>query len=163
MKKQTSIPLQQSKLSLRLCSTFILAVLACYVLPRAAHAQCTNTCTATNTALGSDALFGSGGGYNSAFGAIALSNDSTGTSNTAFGYAAVSSVYDISDNTAVGSYALVFTTTGFGQNTAIGSQALKGGGTSDNSASFNTATGFSIAVFNYNWRLQRGQRQAGAL
>jgi hypothetical protein len=152
MKNKPSIPLQQSKLSLRLCSTFILAALAWCALPLAAHAACTTICDFTNTAFGDSALPSTSGTGNSAFGAAALASDSTGSRNTAVGTGAANSLYAFSDNTAVGYSALAFTSSGSGQNTAIGSQALRG--ITANSASFNTATGFqslySVSTGSYN-------------
>lgn len=84
----------------------------------------------TNTSVGADALkFNVGKKYNTAFGASALKNNSTGTlgfhstNNAAFGYGALTNNTQGYYNVAVGANALSRNTTGY-NNVAIGDSAL---------------------------------------
>ena len=84
----------------------------------------------SNTATGYQALYfndsnGTGlGSYNSAFGAFALTNNTSGEANSAFGTGAMEFNQTGLDNVAVGTDALSSNTTGVG-NTAIGTDALE--------------------------------------
>jgi len=94
-----------------------------------------------NTAFGyltlnANIVSDSGGRFTSAFGAGALSSNTTGWGNTAHGTGALFSNTTGSINTAVGGEVLISNTTG-AFNTAIGYNALY----SDEIGSFNTATG----------------------
>lgn len=94
-----------------------------------------------NTAFGyhtlnANIVSDSGGRFTSAFGAGALSSNTTGWGNTAHGAGALSSNTTGSINTAVGGEVLISNTTG-GFNTAIGYNSLY----ANQTGSFNTATG----------------------
>ena len=79
---------------------------------------------AYNTAVGASALASGSlsGGFNSAFGNVALNANTTGASNSAFGYAALNSNTTGSSNTAYGLSSLLNNTTA-SNNTAVGYQA----------------------------------------
>ena len=100
-------------------------------------------------ALNANIVSDSGGRFTSAFGAGALSSNTTGWGNTAHGTGALSSNTTGSINTAVGGETLISNKTG-GFNTAIGYNALY----SNEDGSFNTATGdytlFSNTIGNAN-------------
>jgi len=98
-----------------------------------------------NTAMGIDALLHvvvvEGGTWNTAAGAFALENDSTGNLNTALGAYAMQDNTNGYLNTASGAEALRFNTSG-NSNTAIGAEALLINTTGSN----NTAAGLSALV-----------------
>src|SRR3989441_3156538 len=98
---------------------------------------------ATNTAIGSSALFNNTGDKNAAVGAGALFSNTTGFSNTASGVSALQSNSTGFFNTASGFSALELNTTG-GGNTASGVFALESNTTGGN----NTATGVSALANN---------------
>ncbi|MGH7209053.1 MAG: tail fiber domain-containing protein [Nitrospiraceae bacterium] len=89
----------------------------------------------SNTAIGSNALPRNTADFNTASGAQALSNNTTGHRNTASGYAALQRNITGCCNTASGVDTLQFNVTG-GHNTASGVGALL-----FNTADFNTASG----------------------
>ena len=80
---------------------------------------------------------------NTAYGANALSHNTTGSEDSAFGASALFSNTTGYGNTAAGWYALYFNTTGYG-NTATGLAALEGNG----SGAGNTATGIGSLANN---------------
>jgi hypothetical protein len=117
--------------------------------------------SASNTAMGEDALYNlSGGSFNTAagiysllsnsngsgnaaFGNQSLQNNTTGSNNTAVGSDAMLGNETGDNNTAVGANALVNDTDGYG-NTAIGTNALY----STTYAQGNTAVGFNALYAN---------------
>ncbi len=110
------------------------------------YALVANTTGSQNTATGFCALgCNTFGLANTAFGSFALRGGAgaSGTRNTAVGAAALSNFTTGSCNTAVGVDTMSSTTTGI-ENTATGSQALR----FNTSGSFNTATGFCALVSN---------------
>jgi hypothetical protein len=99
-----------------------------------------------NTAMGTDALFSlmpGGTGENTASGAYALWQNTTGGSNSAFGAGALNQNTIGSDNTAIGYGALNHNTMG-GNNTASGIAALL----SNQTGNDNTASGYGALLTN---------------
>jgi trimeric autotransporter adhesin len=115
-----------------------------------------------DTAMGTAALqsLNNSSGGNTAAGASALVQDTTGAYNSAFGYLTLFSNVSGIYNTAVGAEALYFNTTG-NLNTAVGAGALNANTTGSNNSAFgqnalvknttgiaNTASGFSALFSN---------------
>jgi hypothetical protein len=104
---------------------------------RTLRALYSNSNASSNTATGADSLRDSRGNFNTASGAQALENNTTGASNTAVGYTALVSNTTGASNTAVGLTALGFNTSG-DHNTATGTSALL----SNTTGAENTAIGY---------------------
>jgi len=110
----------------------------------------------TNTAVGAQALEeNTTGSVNTAVGREALEDNTTGNSNTAVGYKALETTTTGSSNTAVGLRVLEANTTGF-SNTAVGREALADNTTGTNNtvvgyqASETTTTGSRNTVLGYS-------------
>lgn len=99
------------------------------------------TTSNTNTAVGLDALAGSSGTNNTAFGSGVLSATSAFTNNTAFGFNALNQATG-NENSAFGSEALLDVAAGI-RNCAFGRSALAA-----NTADGNTAMGYRALVAN---------------
>jgi polyhydroxyalkanoate synthesis regulator phasin len=102
-----------------------------------------------NTAVGSSALYGNIGSYNTAVGDSALKSNTVGQYNTALGYETLSANSNGSYMTAVGSYALTGNTTG-GYDTAFGSYALNLNTTGTGNTAFGYAALRSTTTGNNN-------------
>jgi len=100
------------------------------------------TTGARNTGVGAATLVFNNGVNNTAIGAGALLNNTTGSGNTATGFFALIRNTEGGSNTANGASALAFNTTG-DENTATGANAL-----SNNTASRNTANGANALLAN---------------
>jgi trimeric autotransporter adhesin len=122
--------------------------------------QLSGSISVFSTSWGYSTLINNTGIDNTAFGNIALKNNTTGSQNVAVGDGALLSNTTATDNTALGHQALLSNTTG-GKNTATGSRALIANTTgSDNTAigtgvlfnnttgSGNTATGGLVLLNN---------------
>lgn len=101
-----------------------------------------------NTAFGYKALLGTGS-FNTAIGASALSNNTSGRNNTAVGESALLSNTNGALNTALGSGALKLNTSGF-QNVAIGTDALANNSTGLNNISIGSGSLFSNTTGEFN-------------
>jgi len=105
-----------------------------------------------DTALGAGALNNdTSGTYNTAFGYFALLANTTGSYNTAVGQLALAANTSATDNTALGYYALEANTVGT-DNTAVGYEAMKSltGAISEPFAIANTAVGSQALGANIN-------------
>jgi trimeric autotransporter adhesin len=127
-------------------STFIIVALTCFgVLPKtqAVLPPPDGGYPGGNTAEGQNALRNlTSGGFNAAVGWLSLRTLTTGNFNTGIG-AGTLALNIADENTATGTGALLFNTTGF-QNTATGAFALF----NNDTGSFNTANGFQALFSN---------------
>jgi hypothetical protein len=121
--KTTTLQLRSSVNRFHVRLAFLLVPLACFALAPQARAVCQQGCdlTSGNTFLGDDALANNVGALDTAVGASALANNTTGSNNAAIGFQALNSNTTGNSNTAVG-FRSLFTTTG-SFNIAVGNGA----------------------------------------
>ena len=121
--KTATLQLRSSVNRFHVRLAFLLVPLACFALAPQARAVCQQGCdlTSGNTFLGDDALANNVGALDTAVGASALANNTTGSNNAAIGFQALNSNTTGNSNTAVG-FRSLFTTTG-SFNIAVGNGA----------------------------------------
>ena len=124
------------------------------------------TSGASNTAFGWNALNLDANNYNStdfntAFGARALNNNTTGAENTAVGANAARALTSGQRNIAIGSSSLISSTTG-SNNIAVGQGALSANTTGSNNITFGTATGNNITTGTNNIIIGTNQKAVAA-
>jgi trimeric autotransporter adhesin len=129
------------------CGFFMLAVaLCCFALSPALKAGCPNppgVCFGQNTAVGADALFNvTSGVWNVGVGVDALFNTTVGNQNTGIGYQTLFNNIDGSHHTGIGSQALFNNTTG-NDNVGVGFRTLY----SNTSGNRNTGMGYRTLAF----------------